>query len=100
MPYIFVEELSDGQEAADVVERETLKVIGGERDAAKSEVEEIQAKLETAESERTKLIEELAEAKSKFANAFLDGAIGSKPVEKTNENEAPCAISTFDELFN
>lgn len=98
MPYIFVEELTDEQEAADVVSREEYEAIIQERDNAVSEKETLQTNLDETIVDRDRLSEELNSAKTKFANAFLSSPQHAKDVQKSEmaEEETP---KTFRTLF-
>lgn len=89
MPYVFVEELDEGQEAAEVVE------VG--------EVETLKAQLEETREQRDQAIERAdaaekgwQEAKEKYANTFL-----TTPA-RIRENHSPKAMkaTSVQDLFN
>ena len=90
MPYVFVEELAEGQEAADVVERAQYDQLAAELDTANTN-------LEAAVDKGVALEAEVKEAKRKYATAFL-----AKPVEHVAQQpvEVPKTVgSGFDALF-
>lgn len=92
MPYVFVEELGEGQEEADVVERDVTDAIADERDEARSQVESLT-------SERDSLAQQLNAAKTKFADAFL--STPQKAVEEQKQNvHKQDSVSSYSELFN
>lgn len=73
MPYIFVEELEEGQEAAEVRSEEEYNTLQATLDDVISARDELQEANETLTAERDNLTSQLTEAKTKFANAFLSG---------------------------
>lgn len=73
MPYIFVEELPEEVEEADVVERSELDSAITERDEARTQRDEAIERAVSAEND-------LAKQKEKYANTFL-----SKKPEKKEE---------------
>ena len=89
MPYVYVEELGEDQEAADVVE------VG--------EVDTLKAQLEETREQRDQAIERAAtaekgwqEAKEKYANTFL-----TTPAKiKENHSPRPVKATTVQDLFN
>lgn len=91
MPYIYVEELPEGTEAANVVEQEHYDALADE--------------LATAAGQRDEALEQLAEsrketraAKAKYAKYVLDG--GSKDKDEDQKPEAPRAEGmTVGKLF-
>lgn len=96
MPYIEVEELAEGQEAAEVYSAEdydalndTLAKVTAMRDALQQSVDALNA-------ERDRLTNDLASAKTKFADAFLT----SKPPVRTEPPEPSYQPATFNTLFS
>ena len=90
MPYIYVENLEEGQEEADVIER--------------SEISDIQIQLEEAKSQRDMAIERAVKAeddyskmREKYANTFLGKPRQSEPSRSKPENLMPQSI---EELFS
>lgn len=103
MPYVYVEELGEGQEEADVRtadEYNTLQAgfeaLTAERDAIAAERDELQGNYDTLSNEHETLTAELADAKTKFANAFLSSQ--QKQQEETEEKPLPKPQS-FSTLF-
>ena len=64
MPYVFVEELSDGQTEADVVERDEYVQL-------QASLEEIRNQRDTAIERAVEAERGWSEAKEKYANTFL-----------------------------
>ena len=118
MPYVFVEELAEGQNEADVLEaasyrelqtsfdelQTSLDVITEERDElqrsydeAVSARDELQRSYDEAVSARDSLEQELGEAKTKFANAFLSSPQKAKNVAagEVREQETPMTFATL-----
>lgn len=84
MPYIFVEELPEDAEEADVVERSELDSAITERDDARNQRDEAIERATQAESD-------LKAQKEKYANTFLSSR------QKTPEpNKKPVAPKTMD----
>lgn len=83
MPYVYVDEIPEGAEEADVVERDLLDSVADERDAALSKAESLAA--------------ELDDTKRKFAEAVLDGATIKRKQEEDVELERE--PMTFENLF-
>ena len=93
MPYIFVEELEEGQQEADVIERT-------EHDALQQQLEETRTQRDQA-IERAETAEKgWNEAKEKYANTFL--TTPSKIMENhSNElRQHPMTAQSVNELFN
>lgn len=92
MPYVFVEELGDGQEEADVVER--------------TQFDEVMESLHTAETMRDSAIQraeqserDLAAQKRKYAETFLS----KPPIQQGSKNEPDIPQfrpQTFDDLLS
>lgn len=102
MPYIFVDEIEEGQTEADVVERDLYDTAVGnqqslteERDSLLEKVEMFQVENEKLTSSNGELSAELQEAKTKFANAVLSAPFQQKH-EKKEENDT---IQSYDGLF-
>ena len=93
MPYIMVEELPEGVEAADVVER--------------TEYDALSSRLSDAEGQRDRLLEraetltsELSESRKKYADAFLGAAQAQPPKEPEQEPDPePKHKTSFKQLF-
>lgn len=82
MPYIFVDELADGQEEAQVYTPDDYNAIVGERDALTAE--------------RDSLRSELSEAKTRFAGAFLS-APQARQADQPKESYTPKTCSSLFE---
>ena len=105
MPYVFVEELAEGQEEADVMgaasyrELQTsLDELQTSLDGMTAERDELQRSYDEAVSARDSLEQELCEAKTKFANAFLSSPQKAKNVAAREVREQEKAM-TFATLF-
>lgn len=119
MPYVFVEELEEGQEEAQVVDaseysalqleyetavgardmlQQSYDALAQERDSIAEERDTISGERDAIVSERDSLAAQLDDAKTKFANAFLSSPQRAKEVQR--EDSADDGRSyTFDELF-
>ena len=95
MPYIEVEELAEGQEAADVRTREEYDALSDQLTAMTAERDTLQQSVDTLSAERDKLTNDLAEAKTRFADVFLT----QKPPVPTEPAEPPYRPATFSTLF-
>lgn len=104
MPYVFVEELAEGQEEADVLEaasyrelQTSLDEIQNSLDIMTEERDGLQRSYDEAVSERDRLEQELGEAKTKFANAFLSSPQKAKNVAagEVLEQEKPMTFATL-----
>lgn len=97
MPYVFVEELAEGQEEADVLEATSYRELQTSLDAMTAERDELQRSYDEAVSERDSLEQELGEAKTKFANAFLSSPQKAKNVAagEVREQEKPMTFATL-----
>lgn len=91
MPYVFMEELGEGMEEADVVDRDAYTTLETERDVLQLERDEANGKVESLKAE-------LESAKTKFADAFLTTPERMKSVQASDiaEDSVP---QTFDALF-
>ena len=93
MPYVFVEELEEGQQEADVIERT-------EHDALQQQLEETRTQRDQA-IERAETAEKgWNEAKEKYANTFL--TTPSKIIENHNNQlrQQHLTAQSVSELFN
>lgn len=88
MPYIFIEELEEGYEAADVVEREEYESIVSQLEEARNQRDEAIERAQSAEDGYSKMRE-------KYANTFL-----SKPKSTPERSSEPVLPQSIDELFN
>lgn len=94
MPYVYKEILEDGEEAADVLERDIVDSIADERDEANRQVE-------TLTGERDSLREQLDSAKRKFADAFLSSPQRAEHEHEPDETEPVSnSISSYNTLFD
>ena len=98
MPYVYVEELAEGQEEADVRSADDYNAIEMERDTIIGERDALQRELEDMTGQRDGLAAELDDAKRKFADSFL-----SSPNKMKQENRDDLrhedTVSSFDQLF-
>lgn len=104
MPYVFVEELAEGQEEADVLEassyrelQTSLDEINNSLEIMTKERDGLQRSYDEAVSERDRLEQELGEAKTKFANAFLSSPQKAKigAAGEVLEQEKPMTFATL-----
>ena len=86
MPYIFVEELPEDAQEADVVERSELDSAITERDEARSQRDEAIERAAAAESD-------LEKQREKYANTFLKRK--REPEPSNDEYEKPTGISSL-----
>lgn len=103
MPYVFVEELGDGMEAADVRTAEEYDTLSAALESANSALEannaerdELQAKYEEVVSKCDAVSRELDDAKRKFASAFLSSTDRQTTPPEQRDTYKP---KTFDSLF-
>lgn len=98
MPYIFKEELDEGDEAVEVYTPDQYNAIIEERDNLITERDTLTNSYNQMASERDNLSIQLVEAKTKFADAFL-----SKPKPEPPAPPDPVKsydkIDSFDTLF-
>ena len=88
MPYIFIEELPEGTEEADVVERGEYDGLSQQLEEAREQRDEAIARAETAEAG-------WREAKEKYANTFL-----TTPARIKENHEPPTySAQSVSELF-
>lgn len=86
MPYVFMEELPEGFEEADVVERSELDSITTERDEARQQRDSAIERAEQAEGD-------LQAQKEKYANTFLSSQ--RKNPEPKGDYSKPHDMSAF-----
>ena len=91
MPYIFKEELDDGEAPADVVERENYDAVITERDELITQRDALIERAQVAE-------DGWREARNKYADAFITNAQRIKDDQRTDVSEDG-RIQTFDELW-
>lgn len=99
MPYIFVEELEDGMEEADVRSVDEYNALELSLETAVGERDELQRLYDEAAGQRDDLASELDDAKTKFANAFLSTPQRAKESQR-QEMRAEERPMTFQELFS
>lgn len=88
MPYIFVEELQEGQEEAQVVERAEYDGLSQQLEEAREQRDQAIERAETAE-------EGWREAKEKYANTFL-----TTPARIKKDHEKPhLSAQSVSDLF-
>lgn len=91
MPYVFMEELGEGMDAADVYSADDYNAIVTERDG-------LVAERDALIGERDSLTNDLNDAKTKFANAFLSSPQQAKQSNAEDMRREDTVLS-FDELF-
>lgn len=98
MPFVFVDELSEGQEEAEVYSPDEYNALMMERDTAIGRAEEFERQVSELTGERDSLMGELDDAKRKFADSFLSSPEHMKQTQRQEmrEEERP---STFASLF-
>lgn len=97
MPYIYKEELTDEEQAAEVYTPEQYNSLIEERDSLNEAMETLNASIESLTAERDSLSNQLVEAKTKFADAFL---AHPDPKEEAGEQEETYnKVDSFDDLF-
>lgn len=98
MPYVYVEELLEGMEEADVYQADEFGALKSDLEEAVAERDELREVNEGLVSERDSLAAELDDAKTKFANAFLSSPQKAKQVqaEDARTEDRP---SDFNSLF-
>ena len=119
MPYVFVEELEEGQEEAQVVDaseysalqleydtavgardmlQQSVDALEQERDDLAEERDNLAGERDAIASERDSLAAQLDDAKTKFADAFLSSPQRAKEVLREDTADDGRTY-TFDELF-
>lgn len=99
MPYVYVEELGEGQEAAAVIDAAEAEGLNARIGELESAAEEAEARNSALSAERDDLARQLDEAKQKFANAFLSSPERAKIVQRDDVAQDSKPM-TFQELFN
>ena len=87
MPYVFMEELPEGMEAADVVERSELDSTISERDEARQQRDDAIERAVQAEGD-------LQAQKEKYAETFFQKR-QSKPDKPKGDYEKPATMNAF-----
>lgn len=98
MPYVYVDELGEGQEAADVRSADEYNALEMERDTVIGQRDEFQRQVDELTGERDNLASELDDAKRKFANSFLTSQQGIKS-SQSREMRSEESPATFNSLF-
>ena len=91
MPYVYYDELPDGLEAADVVSQEHYDALADELAASNGQRDEALTQIEEARRE-------VREARSKYAQAILDGKPKREPDPKQEPVTKPTG-ATIASLF-
>ena len=92
MPYIFREELSEGEVEADVVERSDYDAVITERDEIITQRDEAIVRAEAAEKG-------WEESRNKYADAFLSSPARVKQ-NQIDDTKRDGQMQTFSALFN
>lgn len=90
MPYVFVENLEEGQEEADVVERTEFSDI-------QNQLEEVRNQRDSAIERAVKAEEDYSKMREKYANTFLGKPRQPEPSKQKEENLVP---QSLEELFS
>lgn len=98
MPYVFVDELAEGQEEADVYSPDDYNAVMMERDTAIGQIEDFRNQVRELTGERDSLMGQLDDAKRKFADSFLTSAASVKKAQN-DDVRSESTPSTFDTLF-
>ena len=98
MPYIHVDELTEGMEAADVRPSAEFEDMEAALQSAVNERDELQRLYDELSGERDGLAAELDDAKRKFADSFLSSPAKMKRVQR-DDMESEDAVSSFAQLF-
>lgn len=98
MPYVFVDELAEGQEEAEVYSPDDYNAVMMERDTAIGQIEDFRSQVAELTGERDSLMGQLDDAKRKFADSFLTSAARIKR-EQDREMRSEERPATFDSLF-
>lgn len=86
MPYIFKEELGEGEDAVEVYTPEQYNALVEERDNLLAERDTLTNNFDAVSLERDNLSSQLVEAKTKFADAFLSSPAPKPPIQKRGTN--------------
>lgn len=97
MPYVFVEELAEGQVEADVFDASAYNELQTSLEGMTAERDELQRNYDEAIGARDNLERELGEAKTKFANAFLSSPQKAKDTAAVDakKQEKPMTFATL-----
>lgn len=98
MPYVFVDELAEGQEEADVYSPDDYNALMMERDTAIGQIEDFRSQVSELTGERDSLMGQLDDAKRKFADSFLTSAANIKRTQN-DEMRSEERPATFESLF-
>lgn len=91
MPYVFKDELDEGEVEADVVERSEYQTVVEDRDTVRTQRDEAIARAETAEKG-------WEESRNKYADAFLTSPARVKAAQERDVKEDG-QVYSFQELF-
>lgn len=91
MPYIYRDELGEGEIAADVFSKDDYAKIINERDDVIAQRDEALGQISVLENA-------LRESKQKYADTFLSSPARAKN-DLSDDTKKDSKISTFDELF-
>lgn len=90
MPYVFVEQVEEGQEEADVIERSDFDTI-------KEELESVKNQRDAAIERAVKAEDDYGKMREKYANTFLS----NKPTPHSPTNKPMnLAPQSLEELFS
>lgn len=99
MPYVYVDELQDGMEEADVRSADEYSALQMELDTVIGQRDEFQRSIDELTGERDGLAAELDDAKRKFADSFLSSPGRAKSTQRSEMRSEEAAPKTFDSLF-
>lgn len=89
MPYVFVEQVEEGMQEADVIERSDF-------DALSEELESVRNQRDSAIERAVKAEEDYGKMREKYANTFLT----SKPKKEEMSKPINLAPQSLEELFS
>ena len=89
MPYVFVEQIEEGQQEADVIERTDFDTI-------REELETIKNQRDAAIERAVKAEEDYSKMREKYANTFLS----NKPAPHNDSKPLNLAPQSLEELFS
>ena len=98
MPYVYVDEVDEGIEAAEVVGIDEFREVTDENERLNVEIDELVSERNSLAESNEKLATELDDAKRRFANAFLTTPERIKSATATEVREESEPV-TFDSLF-
>lgn len=96
MPYIFVEELGEGQEEAEVVTQAVYAQLEADYETLKEEKSGLDESIEKLGNENRGLQQSLDDAKRKFAESFLSA---QERKAETKAEEPSYVPASIDSLF-